>query len=158
MLKHDEKTLHETTVNIRKGGADKYHKANAEKGKLFVRERLMRLLDADSLAEDGMFANCLAARVENHGASIGELSRRGARCTERLQQPAARSWRPTRRRPTSPGEKRAPSRPRSVEPDCRTPGAKSGTLWHGGAQLRRPRAAPPADEEPPGIPRKTYRR
>jgi acetyl-CoA carboxylase carboxyltransferase component len=71
MRKHDEKTLHDLTQEIARGGADKYHQANAEKGKLFVRDRLARLLDADSLAEDGMFANCMAGDLPADGVVCG---------------------------------------------------------------------------------------
>lgn len=71
MIKHDEKTLHSLNEEIRRGGAEKYHKANAEKGKLFVRDRLARLLDADSLAEDGMFANCMAGDLPADGVVCG---------------------------------------------------------------------------------------
>ncbi len=35
-----EKERTERAERIRKGGAEKYHKSNQEKGKLFVRERL----------------------------------------------------------------------------------------------------------------------
>ncbi len=39
------------------GGAPKYHDANAEKGKLFARERVRMLVDEGSFVEDGLFAN-----------------------------------------------------------------------------------------------------
>ncbi|MGB9826450.1 MAG: acyl-CoA carboxylase subunit beta, partial [Desulfofundulus sp.] len=43
---------------IKKGGAPKYHRSNAEKGKLFARDRLKLLLDPGApFCEDGLFAN-----------------------------------------------------------------------------------------------------
>lgn len=42
------------------GGAERYHTANAAKGKLFVRERIENLIDAGSLREDGQLGNALA--------------------------------------------------------------------------------------------------
>src|ERR1043165_7060427 len=44
-------------ARIEKGGAPKYHQKNAETGKLFARERIKLLLDAESFVEDGAFAN-----------------------------------------------------------------------------------------------------
>lgn len=44
---------------IKKGGAPKYHEANAKKGKLFARERIKLLLDPDSHVEDAFWANNL---------------------------------------------------------------------------------------------------
>jgi acetyl-CoA carboxylase carboxyltransferase component len=38
------------------GGREEYHKKLTEEGKLFVRERLRRLLDADSIVEEGALA------------------------------------------------------------------------------------------------------
>lgn len=59
------RTLDEELVakeeRIKAGGAQKYHQANAAKGKLFARERLKLLLDRDApFCEDGLFANNLA--------------------------------------------------------------------------------------------------
>jgi acetyl-CoA carboxylase carboxyltransferase component len=71
MITEKDKLLHDRQEEIRKGGSEKYHKANAEKGKLFVRDRLARLLDADSLAEDGMFANCMAGDLPADGVVCG---------------------------------------------------------------------------------------
>jgi acetyl-CoA carboxylase carboxyltransferase component len=39
------------------GGKQKYHEANAAKGKLFARERIARLLEPGSFVEDGQLAN-----------------------------------------------------------------------------------------------------
>ncbi|PRO64655.1 acyl-CoA carboxylase subunit beta [Alkalicoccus urumqiensis] len=41
---------------VHRGGQEKYHQANAEKGKLPVRERIRLLLDEDVYEEDGLFA------------------------------------------------------------------------------------------------------
>ena len=44
---------------IEKGGAEKYHRRNAEQHKLFARDRLKLLLDDGKMEfEDGMFAEC----------------------------------------------------------------------------------------------------
>lgn len=52
--------LHKRIKEIEKGGHEKYHKSNAEKGKLFVRDRLKLLLDDGLEIEDAFFANCEA--------------------------------------------------------------------------------------------------
>ena len=39
---------------VEKGGAERYHAANAAKGKLFARERVALLVDEGSFVEDGM--------------------------------------------------------------------------------------------------------
>ena len=51
----------ELRTAIERGGAPKYHEANAAKGKLFARERIRLLVDEGSFAEDGVYANALAA-------------------------------------------------------------------------------------------------
>lgn len=56
---------------IKKGGAPKYHKKNAEEGKLFVRERLRLLLDPGFEIEDGLFANCLESDLPADGVVTG---------------------------------------------------------------------------------------
>lgn len=56
---------------IKKGGAEKYHVKAKEKGKLFVRERLRLLLDDESFAEDGMFANVLDDKLPADGVVCG---------------------------------------------------------------------------------------
>ncbi|GAW93935.1 acyl-CoA carboxylase subunit beta [Calderihabitans maritimus] len=55
-----DRELKQRAEVIRKGGAPKYHQKNAEKGKMFVRDRLKLLLDPGLEAEDGFWANCLA--------------------------------------------------------------------------------------------------
>lgn len=56
---------------IKKGGAEKYHVKAKERGKLFVRERLKLLLDDESFAEDGMFANVLDNKLPADGVVCG---------------------------------------------------------------------------------------
>jgi acetyl-CoA carboxylase carboxyltransferase component len=56
----------------RAGGAERYHSKAREQGKLFVRERLRRLLDdADSFVEDGLLANALAGDLPADGVVTG---------------------------------------------------------------------------------------
>ena len=52
--------LHDLRERIAAGGAPRYHEANAEKGKLFARERIALLVDDGSFVEDGLFANVQA--------------------------------------------------------------------------------------------------
>lgn len=56
---------------ILKGGAERYHQKNKEKGKLFVRDRLQLLLDEDSFIEDAMFAECQDAHLPADGVVTG---------------------------------------------------------------------------------------
>jgi len=56
---------------VRRGGAEKYHRKNAEQGKLFVRERLRRLLDDASFVEDGALANGLDPELPADGVVTG---------------------------------------------------------------------------------------
>ncbi|MFB7320942.1 acyl-CoA carboxylase subunit beta [Bacillus safensis] len=56
---------------ILKGGADRYHQKNKEKGKLFVRDRLQLLLDEDSFIEDAMFAECQNEHLPADGVITG---------------------------------------------------------------------------------------
>src|SRR5699024_1099713 len=44
---------------IQKGGHEKYHRKNEEKGKLFVRKRLQVLFDEDLDIKDAFFANSM---------------------------------------------------------------------------------------------------
>ncbi|MBW2269000.1 MAG: acyl-CoA carboxylase subunit beta [Deltaproteobacteria bacterium] len=66
-------------ARIREGGAEKYHQKAAQQGKLFCRERLARLLDADSFVEDGAFANSLAGDLPADGVVTGMGSIEGRR-------------------------------------------------------------------------------
>ena len=58
-------------ARVRKGGAEKYHRKNAEQKKLFVRERLGMLLDPGSFVEDGALANGLDAELPADGVVTG---------------------------------------------------------------------------------------
>src|SRR5207248_5755480 len=60
--------LHDRVVA---GGAPKYHDANAEKGKLFARERIRLLVDEGSFVEDGVYANVLAGDLPADGVITG---------------------------------------------------------------------------------------
>jgi acetyl-CoA carboxylase carboxyltransferase component len=61
----------ELSDRIRAGGAEKYHAANAAKGKLFARERVRLLVDEGSFVEDGRFANALAGDLPADGVITG---------------------------------------------------------------------------------------
>lgn len=64
-------TLADLIQTVEAGGKPKYHEANAARGKLFVRERLSRLLDADSFVEDGALANVMAGDLPADGVVTG---------------------------------------------------------------------------------------
>src|SRR6185503_18990997 len=71
MSRSDElKALEE---KIQKGGAPKYHEANAAAGKLFVRERIALLCDegGKEFVEDGLLANATAADLPADGVVTG---------------------------------------------------------------------------------------
>ena len=55
---------------VHRGGAEKYHRKNAETGKLFARERLRLLLDPDSFVEDGALANALDQELPADGVIL----------------------------------------------------------------------------------------
>lgn len=61
----------ELRTQVEAGGASKYHDANAEKAKLFARERIALLVDADSFVEDGMYANVMAGDLPSDGVVTG---------------------------------------------------------------------------------------
>src|SRR5581483_1552841 len=63
--------LSEQRSRIEAGGPGKYHEANAEKGKLFARERVRLLVDEGSFVEDGFFANALAGDLPADGVITG---------------------------------------------------------------------------------------
>src|SRR3954464_10610540 len=65
-------------ARIEKGGAPKYHQKNAETGKLFARDRVRMLLDADSFVEDGAFANAKDVDLPADGVITG-LGKMGGR-------------------------------------------------------------------------------
>src|SRR3954449_6987097 len=59
------------------GGAAKYHAANAEKGKLFARERVKLLVDDGTFVEDGLFANAMAGDLPADGVVTGTATVEG---------------------------------------------------------------------------------
>jgi acetyl-CoA carboxylase carboxyltransferase component len=59
---------------VARGGARKYHEANAGKGKLFARERVRLLVDEESFVEDGMFANVVAGDLPADGVITGSAT------------------------------------------------------------------------------------
>jgi acetyl-CoA carboxylase carboxyltransferase component len=63
--------LEALSEQVKAGGAQKYHAANARRGKLFARERIDRLVDVGSFVEDGMFANVKADGLPADGVVTG---------------------------------------------------------------------------------------
>jgi acetyl-CoA carboxylase carboxyltransferase component len=61
----------ELRERVLRGGAEKYHAANAAKGKLFARERVALLVDEGSFVEDGVFANVVAGDLPADGVVTG---------------------------------------------------------------------------------------
>jgi methylmalonyl-CoA decarboxylase subunit alpha len=53
------------------GGAERYHQANAAKGKLFARERIALLVDEGSFVEDALYANALGDGLPADGVVTG---------------------------------------------------------------------------------------
>jgi acetyl-CoA carboxylase carboxyltransferase component len=66
--------LAELRKRVGAGGAERYHAANAAKGKLFARDRVARLVDAGSFVEDGMYANALADGLPADGVITGRAT------------------------------------------------------------------------------------
>ncbi len=56
---------------IEAGGVARYHESAAAQGKLFARNRIARLVDEGSFAEDGAFANVLADGLPADGVITG---------------------------------------------------------------------------------------
>src|SRR5436190_3793015 len=67
----DGEALERLRKRIATGGAEKYHAANAAKGKMFARERVALLVDEGSFVEDGMYANVLADGLPADGVVTG---------------------------------------------------------------------------------------
>jgi len=67
----DGAELEELRKRVRAGGAEKYHAANAARGKLFARERVALLVDEGSFVEDGTYANVLADGLPADGVITG---------------------------------------------------------------------------------------
>lgn len=56
------------------GGAERYHAANAVKGKLFARERIALLIDEGSFVEEGLLANAMADGLPADGVVTGSAT------------------------------------------------------------------------------------
>jgi acetyl-CoA carboxylase carboxyltransferase component len=67
----DADALEQLRKRVRAGGAERYHAANAARGKLFARERVALLVDDGSFVEDGMYANALADGLPADGVVTG---------------------------------------------------------------------------------------
>ena len=63
--------LDQLSAEILRGGAEKYHAANAKRGKLFARERIDLLVDEGSFTEDGRYANAMAGDLPADGVVTG---------------------------------------------------------------------------------------
>jgi acetyl-CoA carboxylase carboxyltransferase component len=70
----DDEGLRRQHKRITAGGAERYHEANAARGKLFARERVARLVDAGSFTEDGLYANALADGLPADGVVTGSAT------------------------------------------------------------------------------------
>jgi acetyl-CoA carboxylase carboxyltransferase component len=70
----DEEALEQLSKQVQAGGAQRYHQANAAKGKLFVRERIALLVDPDSFIEDARYANVLADGLPADGVVTGSAT------------------------------------------------------------------------------------
>jgi methylmalonyl-CoA decarboxylase subunit alpha len=67
----DGDALSQVRKRVMAGGAERYHAANAAKGKLFARERIALLVDEGSFVEDAMYANALADGLPADGVITG---------------------------------------------------------------------------------------
>src|SRR5947199_3492795 len=67
----DGEALERLRKRIATGGAEKYHAANAARGKLFARERIALLVDEGTFVEDGRYANVLADGLPADGVVTG---------------------------------------------------------------------------------------
>jgi len=70
----DGEALEQLRKRVRAGGAEKYHAANAAKGKLFARERIALLVDEGSFIEDGLLANAQADGLPADGVITGQAT------------------------------------------------------------------------------------
>jgi acetyl-CoA carboxylase carboxyltransferase component len=70
----EEQELQKLQERVHAGGAERYHTANAAKGKLFARERVARLVDEGSFVEDGALANVLADGLPADGVVTGQAT------------------------------------------------------------------------------------
>ncbi len=69
-MKNSEELL-KIRETVMAGGAKKYHEKNKEIGKYFARERIAKIVDADSFVEEGQFANCLDPEFPSDGVVTG---------------------------------------------------------------------------------------
>lgn len=76
-VKTTSEILLERLSEVKRGGAEKYHKSAAEQGKMFVRDRLKLLLDGNVECEDGLWANYLAGDLPADGVICGTGSING---------------------------------------------------------------------------------
>ncbi len=67
----DDGKLRDLVARTEKGGAPHYHERNAERGKLFARERIARLVDEGSFVEDALLANCADPELAADGVITG---------------------------------------------------------------------------------------
>ena len=74
----DGEALAQVRKRVVAGGAERYHAANAAKGKLFARERIALLVEEGSFVEDGLYANSLAEGLPADGVITG-VARIGGR-------------------------------------------------------------------------------
>jgi acetyl-CoA carboxylase carboxyltransferase component len=70
----EERELAQLRERVRAGGAERYHAANAARGKLFARERVARLVDEGTFVEDGELANALAEGLPADGVITGQAT------------------------------------------------------------------------------------
>ena len=72
-MSHKASELASLVEQVKKGGAEKYHRKNAEEGKLFARERIRLLLDdgGRDFVEDGLLANNRSADLPSDGVITG---------------------------------------------------------------------------------------
>jgi acetyl-CoA carboxylase carboxyltransferase component len=70
----EEHELEKLRERVHAGGAERYHAANAARGKLFARERIARLVDEGSFVEDGELANALAEGLPADGVVTGQAT------------------------------------------------------------------------------------
>ena len=67
----DDEALAQVRKRVLAGGAERYHAANAAKGKLFARERITLLVDGGTFVEDGLYANSMADGLPADGVVTG---------------------------------------------------------------------------------------
>lgn len=67
----NEQDLKAARARVLCGGEEKYHTKNAHAGKLFARDRIAKLVDADSFVEDGALANATDSSLPADGVITG---------------------------------------------------------------------------------------